>query len=112
MLLRDVEPYSEPHCVMRANVDLESKVKNRLWCWGFRGGPRLSVTAQAGWVTISGQVNWAFEKRMALHVLRGTPGVTGVTDKLVRIYQMQAEATTHGTGPLHGTDAVTRSRWS
>jgi hypothetical protein len=96
----------------RSDVDLESHLRNRLWWCGFRGGPALSVTVRAGWATVSGQVHWAFEQHMVLHVLRATLGVTGVTDHLVRIYQIRAAAARCRAVPPHGIDAVTHSRWS
>ena len=40
----------------------------------------LVVIVEKGWVTISGQVVWDYQRKLASRLVRGLMGVTGVTD--------------------------------
>jgi len=40
----------------------------------------LVVIVEKGWVTISGQVAWEYQRKLASSLVRGLMGVTGVTD--------------------------------
>lgn len=41
---------------------------------------KVQVKVQHGWVTLSGVLDWTYQKRGAIDVVRGIRGVTGVTD--------------------------------
>lgn len=50
----------------------------------------VKVTVQNGWVTLSGQVNWQFEKNSAESAVRSLLGVVGVTNNISIKSQPQA----------------------
>ncbi len=41
---------------------------------------KISVTVQKGWVTLSGEVNWGYQRSQAENAVRRLSGVTGVTN--------------------------------
>jgi osmotically-inducible protein OsmY len=43
----------------------------------------ISASVTHGWVTLSGQIEWDYQKRTAIYAVRGLPGVLGITDKIV-----------------------------
>lgn len=43
---------------------------------------QIDVLVQSGWVTLSGKVNWEFERRAATDCIRKLNGVVGVTNRI------------------------------
>lgn len=43
---------------------------------------KISVTVQKGWVTLSGEVNWGYQRIQAENAVRRLSGVTGVTNAI------------------------------
>ncbi|HLZ01121.1 MAG TPA: BON domain-containing protein [Bradyrhizobium sp.] len=43
---------------------------------------QIDVLVEAGWITLSGEVNWQFEKRAAEDSVRKLSGIVGVTNKM------------------------------
>lgn len=43
---------------------------------------QIDVLVQAGWITLSGTVNWQFEKQAAENCVRKLSGIVGVTNKI------------------------------
>lgn len=43
---------------------------------------RIEVTAQDGWITLEGQVNWQFQKGTAEDTVRHLTGVRGITNQI------------------------------
>lgn len=43
---------------------------------------RIKVAVENGWVTLSGEVDWNFQRRAAERMLRPLKGVVGITDKI------------------------------
>lgn len=50
--------------------------------WSLHGAKDITVTVDDGWVTLSGQVNWRYEKQDAEHAIRLLGGVTGVSNTI------------------------------
>jgi hypothetical protein len=50
---------------------------------GYWHDDEISVTVADAWVTLSGQIEWDFQKRTALYTVRSVHGVQGVTDNIV-----------------------------
>ena len=52
-------------------------------CWNATIPPhRVSVTVSNGWITLSGILDWQYQKAAAERTVRDLVGVTGVTDNL------------------------------
>lgn len=64
--------------------DLDSRVYQRLATDPVTARMRLSVVSSDGIVTLSGRVESPSERLRAVSVVRGTPGVRAVIDKLRR----------------------------
>ena len=43
---------------------------------------KVQVTVQKGWVTLKGDVEWQYERKAAEKVVRGLPGVRGVSNNI------------------------------
>jgi osmotically-inducible protein OsmY len=43
---------------------------------------RIKVTVKEGWVTIEGNVDWEYQKKLAISAVKKLKGVSGVTDKI------------------------------
>jgi osmotically-inducible protein OsmY len=50
---------------------------------GYWQNDEISVSVTRRWVTLSGQIEWDYQKRTAIYAVRALPGVLGVTDKIV-----------------------------
>lgn len=89
----------------------------------------VNVTVEAGWVTLTGMVDWQYQRRAAAAAVRHLVGVTGVSDKIdlkpsltARSVQSDIEAALmrssisdakNITVKLHGADRAiaTNSAW-
>jgi osmotically-inducible protein OsmY len=43
---------------------------------------RVKVRVEKGWLTLTGEVNWDFQRRAAERAVRSLPGVKGITDAI------------------------------
>ena len=55
----------------------------------------IQVKVQAGWITLSGEVDWHFQKRAVEDAVRKLTGVVGVTNLLVVRPRIQADDVKH-----------------
>lgn len=69
----------------------------------------VQVKVQHGWATLSGSLDWAYEKRGALDIVHGTRGVTGITDLIelkprvtAKDVKAQIDAALHRAADLEG----------
>jgi len=70
------------------NDDVQTRVLNALH-WDLRvPRHRLSVDVEDGWVTVSGMVDFPYQRTSAESDVRSVPGVVGVTN-LIRLPQAQ-----------------------
>jgi osmotically-inducible protein OsmY len=44
---------------------------------------QIKVEVHKGWVTLTGEVHWDFQRRAAEHVVRNLAGVTGITNNII-----------------------------
>lgn len=51
--------------------------------WTMHSEDKIMVVVEGGWITLSGQVDWGFQKRNAEQAVRKLGGVTGVTNRIV-----------------------------
>lgn len=51
--------------------------------WTMHNEGKVMVVVEGGWITLSGQVDWGFQKKSAEQAVRKLSGVTGVTNQIV-----------------------------
>jgi osmotically-inducible protein OsmY len=71
-----------PFEVNRDDTDIATAAANRL-AWD-TGTPRdqIEIKVEKGWITLSGQVGWNFQKEAAAREVRNLMGVIGVTNQI------------------------------
>lgn len=74
---------AEPLRIGQRNVDIASAVRAALQ-WS-AAAPKASIKVQVddGWVTLTGNVEWQFQRQAAADNVRYLLGVTGVSDHIV-----------------------------
>jgi hyperosmotically inducible protein len=71
-----------PHDDVRYDTDIARAAETLLhWNAGLREGS-VSVEVEKGHVTLRGNVDWAYQRQMAVHAIAHMRGVTGVTDEI------------------------------
>jgi osmotically-inducible protein OsmY len=73
----------DPSAGRLVDVDLVASVTAALDANPLVPKGSVRVSADAGWVTLSGHVDHRFQHRAAKHVVRRLPGLQGVTDEVV-----------------------------
>jgi len=72
-----------PGSSQREDVDIARTVQNAL-LWSIAVPSKaIQVVVEAGHVTLSGAVTWAFQREAAVHAVRYLMGVTGVSDQIL-----------------------------
>ena len=71
-----------PFEIKRDDTDIATAAANRL-AWD-TGTPRdaVKIKVEAGWVTLTGEVDWHFQKEAAQREVRNLMGVRGVTNQV------------------------------
>lgn len=71
-----------PFEIKRDDADIATAASNRL-AWD-TGTPRdaVKIKVEQGWITLSGQVEWHFQKEAAEREVRNLMGVTGVSNQI------------------------------
>ena len=71
-----------PFEIKRDDADIATAAANRL-AWD-TGTPRdaVKIKVEAGWVTLTGEVDWHFQKEAAQREVRNLMGVRGVTNQV------------------------------
>jgi len=65
-----------------ADDEIAKRVLNTLKWGTLLPDERVQVTVQKGWVTLTGKLDWNYQKVGAAHAIRDLKGVTGVTNKI------------------------------
>lgn len=60
--------------------------------WTFHGDEEIKVAVDGGWVTLSGDVEWGYQKRNAERAIRLLGGVTGLTNAVTIRRQVDPQA--------------------
>lgn len=106
----------------RTDADIAAAVENLLaWSSSLPEGA-IQVVVDGGWVTLTGQVNWHFQRQAAADSIRHLTGVTGVSDQIAlkpsrsfKVVTSEIEAALKRTGiadankisvAVHGTDVT------
>lgn len=71
-----------PYTVKRNDEDIARAAVDRLGWEASVPHDAIKVKVEKGWVTLSGQVPWHFEKEAARRVIGGLMGVIGVSDNI------------------------------
>ncbi|MBA2723191.1 MAG: BON domain-containing protein [Methylibium sp.] len=74
---------SLPGSSKRTDGDIARSVENALQWTTFLPKDSVKVTVEAGWVTLSGPLNWEYQRQSAASAVRYLLSVTGVSDQLV-----------------------------
>jgi osmotically-inducible protein OsmY len=80
-----------PSSSERTDADIAAAAVRALEWDAFIPADRVKVTVSKGWVTLEGEVDWAFERDDAERVVRRLTGVRGVTN-LIRVKSRPAPA--------------------
>lgn len=72
-----------PESVTRTDADIALSAKNILdWGSAFPYDT-VKVMAEGGWITLTGQVDWQFQKQAAVDSIRYLLGLKGITNQIV-----------------------------
>jgi len=66
----------------RDDVDIARMVENVLQWSTYLPRDRVKVMVEGGWVTLTGEVDWAYQKQSVAAGIRSLMGVTGVSNEL------------------------------
>lgn len=72
-----------PGSTSRTDADIARSAGNVLDWMTYLPKDAVKVTVEQGWITLKGEVDWAFQKEGAQSSLRSLMGVTGVSDQIV-----------------------------
>jgi osmotically-inducible protein OsmY len=66
----------------RTDADIARTVENVLQWTTYLTKDAVKIKVEAGWVTLSGQVNWEYQRKAAVDAIRYLMGVKGVYDMI------------------------------
>lgn len=72
-----------PGLSKRTDADIARSVENVLQWTTYVPKDSVKVMVESGWVTLSGEVDWEYQRQTANKGVRYLMGVTGVTDNIV-----------------------------
>jgi osmotically-inducible protein OsmY len=67
----------------RTDADIASSAESALQWTTFLPKERVKVMVEKGWVTLSGDVDWEYQRQSAASAVRYLMGVTGVSDQIL-----------------------------
>ncbi len=67
----------------RNDVDIARSVDNVLQWTTYLPKDALKIKVEGGWVTLSGEVSWTYQRQAAVNAIRYLMGVKGVNDQIV-----------------------------
>ena len=71
-----------PGASQRTDADIARSAENVLSWSSYLPADGVKVLVEKGWVTLTGQVHWEFERQGAAELVRHLMGVTGVSDQI------------------------------
>lgn len=66
----------------RSDADIAESAKNVLDWTTSVPNDSVKVMVEKGWITLTGQLEWQYQKQAASHAVRGLLGVVGVSDQI------------------------------
>jgi len=73
---------SLPGSSQRTDADIARSVENVLQWSAYLPADRVSVMVEAGWITLSGEVDWEYQKLAAVNAVSQLMGVKGIRDQI------------------------------
>ena len=67
---------------MRTDTDIAQSAKNIIGCTSSLPAEAVKVMVEGGWLTLSGDVEWQFQRQDAGNSVRHLSGVTGVSNQI------------------------------
>ncbi|MEO7050536.1 MAG: BON domain-containing protein [Rhodanobacter sp.] len=67
----------------RTDAEIGQAARNALEWSTYMATSKIQVLVQQGWVTLSGEVEWAYQRQAANSAIRSLRGVKGVSDTIV-----------------------------
>ncbi len=71
-----------PQRSTRADADIAAAARNALTWASYQPGDAVRVTVKDGWITLSGEVEWDYQREAARSAVRNLLGVVGVNDAI------------------------------
>lgn len=71
-----------PGTSQRTDADIARAVENILLWSTFVPNDHIKVMVESGWLTLSGEVDWEFQKQAAVNSVSHLMGVTGISDQI------------------------------
>jgi osmotically-inducible protein OsmY len=71
-----------PGSDQRTDADIAQSAQNVLEWSSFLPKNSIKVRSESGWVTLSGEVSWNYQRRAATNAVRFLMGVKGITDHI------------------------------
>lgn len=72
-----------PGSSKRSDTDIARTAENVLACMSQLPHDAIKIMVEGGWVTLSGEVDWEFQRQSATAAVRYLMGTTGVSDQIV-----------------------------
>jgi len=72
-----------PGTHVRSDADIAHSAQNVIQWTNYLPKESVRVMVEKGWITLSGEVDWDYQRQSALAAVRGLTGVIGVVDQLV-----------------------------
>ena len=66
----------------RDDTDIAKSEQNTLDWLFYSPEDAFKILVENGWVTLSGKVEWEFQRKLAIDAIRGLAGVVGVSNKI------------------------------
>ncbi len=72
-----------PGSSVRNDVDIARAASNVLQWSTYWAENQVKVVVEHGWVTLSGELDWDYQRKAAQRAVRGLMGVTGISNQIV-----------------------------
>lgn len=79
----------------RIDADIARSAENALNWMTYVSQDSIKVQVESGWITLSGEVDWEYQRQAAINGVRGLMGVTGVSSQIhIKSRDLSAEVKT------------------
>ena len=99
-----------PGSSKRNDVDIARAARNVLEWTTYWPQDEIKVVVEAGWVTLTGEVDWEYQRQAASNSIRGLIGITGVRDQIVIKPKAQGNGTCRQIGHRGGIEEANSLR--
>lgn len=71
-----------PTSIRRTDTDIARAAEAALQRLAYLPGQAVALTVERGWITLTGELEWMYEKQAAVAAVRLLEGVLGVSDRI------------------------------